>query len=231
MFAPNLENIKFAWANSSNVTTRSIIPFGLCKVFEGYPQKFSEHAIEINGNGKAKYQVFITDSMATPKYLLPKYLSEGEHINLEHEPMLERAADYNIKLKETTVASGDESCSVYPTEIHASYADCIKEENEEMVLPLLGCMVPWLSDKNPCQGPLLRLPRHDELFKILKKICQVGWAGYQYASASCLPPCTTLTAIPRNKNLFTVFHLSRKNHIYINGLKIIPIKALKYCHF
>ena len=200
MFAPNLENIKFEWAKESNVTTRSIIPFGLCKVFEGYPQKFFEHAIEIHGNGKDKeiYHVFITDSMATPKYLLPKYLSEGEHIYMETEPMLEKEADYNIKLKETTVASGDESCSIYPTEIHAGYAECIQEENEEMVMPLLGCMVPWLSDKNPCQGQLVKLPRHDELLKILKKIHQVGWAGYQYDSDSCLPPCTTLTAIPRD---------------------------------
>ena len=217
MFAPNLENIQFQWTNETNVTMRRIIPFGLCKVFEGYPLKLFEHGIKISGKGKETYQVFVMDSMAAPKYLLPKYLSEGEFIHTEIEPMLEKHLDYNIKVKETTVETEDASCLVYPTEIHASYSDCIKEENEGQVLPLLGCMVPWLSDKNPCQGPLIKLPRHDELMKILLKINNEAWAGYQYDSAACLPPCTTLTAMPRNyyKNQLTIlkFYDTKKDMI------------------
>ena len=101
---------------------------------------------------------------------------------------------YRIQLKETSIETGDGSCIEYPNEKHKSYADCVEDELEERILPVLGCMVPWISRKNQCAGLIPRLPIHLDYIKVLRPINDAFWSGLAYQSDNCPQPCSTLSA-------------------------------------
>ena len=82
----------------------------------------------------------------------------GHSLEIKLDPKRAKVKDYNLKLKKTSVLTGDRSCIDYPTDNYKNYADCIEDENEKEIIPELGCMVPWMSAKNQCEGHIKRFP-------------------------------------------------------------------------
>ena len=188
--------------NGPSSNTSTVLPNGQCKHFKGLPREL----LNPKGNYKndvelyiremiidSSYQVFVSDPAAAPKFQLPKPLLTGriEAIAVNHSKILY----YNVILKETQMELDDGSCVNYPNAAgHNSYADCVEEENQRKILPVLGCMPPWLSDKSPCNKPFLMLT--DEHANIQTKIFSIyakSKTGFHYESASCPLPCTQIS--------------------------------------
>ena len=87
----------------------------------------------------------------------------------------------------------DGSCTDYPSQTHQNYAACIDAEMRERILPVLGCMVPWMAQANSCQGPFLRLPEHKDLLDWIFVMVLNSIGGKQYESKKCPLPCKILS--------------------------------------
>ena len=163
LFQSNAENKDLY--SDVNTTSQFLLPFGLCTVAEGLPRKLlikdrNRFTFYIKEDGE--YVVFVSDPAATLPYLLPNPLTTGESMKIGIHPnsVTKRTEYYSVELTERQVKSGDKSCINYPDQAgHASYADCVEDENQRRILPVLGCMVPWMSRKNQCTQPIQRLPK------------------------------------------------------------------------
>ena len=143
-----LDDIEFD-VTDGNISKRFLIPHGLCKVYEGKAPKIY---LQINLRSVKDlfiYHFYVSDPAMVNSFQLPYSLLTGEKIWFETMPnsTLKKYVEYNIQLKETTVRTKDGSCSNYPYHNHASYYNCVGDEMRENILPVLGCMVPWISKK------------------------------------------------------------------------------------
>ena len=100
---------------------------------------------------------------------------------------------YTIKLKLTIDEINDGSCLNYPTPKHQSYAICINMELRNRIMPVLGCMVPWMSSKDQCNNPIPRTSEHAELLKYLSTIITNSWGGIDYTNDACPLPCSLMS--------------------------------------
>ena len=162
LFRSNTENGSI-YANTET-TARLFLPFGLCTTSLGLIKdislrkrnKFSFY-LKKNGN----YVVFISDPSATVHFQLPNPLLTGVSIRIEVSSNVITTSYYSIKIKERQVETGDGSCTKYPDQAgHANYGDCVEDENRRRILPVLGCMVPWISSRDQCKAPLQRSRVH-----------------------------------------------------------------------
>ena len=134
-----------------NVT---IAPIGVCKYYKGLPRNL----LRDNGAWKnaktiyvsdmsSRYRIFVSDPKVAPKFVLPMPLLTGN--------IMEALPDnkslvfyYKVIIKEIQIKLEDGSCTNYPDEHgHESYDKCIEMENRKIIMPVLGCMPPWLSDR------------------------------------------------------------------------------------
>ena len=122
---------------------------------------------------------------------MPYDLSTGDQIKLNTN--LGLGVELRIKLEETITEVNDGSCSYYPTNNHESYAACIDAEMRERILPVFGCMVPWMGQDNSCQGPFARLPEHEGLLDWIFVMVISSMGGKQYESKKCPLPCSILS--------------------------------------
>ena len=100
---------------------------------------------------------------------------------------------YKIKLKLTIDETNDDTCLNYPTPEHQSYAICINTEMRKMSMPVLGCMVPWMSSEDQCANPIPRTSEHDNLIKYLSTIIVDSWGGINVAHSECALPCSLMS--------------------------------------
>ena len=124
---------------------------------------------------------------------MPYYLLTGDQIKLNTITNWGVGVELRITLKETKTEAKDGSCSYYPTNNHESYTACIDAEMREKILPVFGCMVPWMGQSNSCQGPFARLPEHEGLLDWIFVMVIKSMGGKQYESKNCLLPCTILS--------------------------------------
>ena len=128
-----------------------------------------------------------------------------------------------VQLKERRVLTGDGSCATYPgTTGHDSFADCVDEENRKKILPVLGCMVPWMSDRDQCNGLIERLPKHEDLIKWLDFVYAYAKPGFLENYNSCPPPCSMLTAT--GKYLYT--KEKKGNKVKINFEEQVQVESV-----
>ena len=66
-------------------------------------------------------------------------------------------------MTETIVEIDQGTCTKYPDEYHTSYASCVVDRLRAKILPVLGCMVPWMSEEDACSTDIQILPKHREL--------------------------------------------------------------------
>ena len=174
-----------------NITTRFLLPLGLCKIFTG---KFKSH-LDISfkdDKNMSEYFIFVSDPAAAPLFHLPYSLMTGDSMELETRKGVH--VNFNVQLKETSTETGDNTCVDYPSTKHTSYTHCVEEEMRENLFPTLGCMVPWISAKDQCNNPIKRLPAHENIVHWIQGILYGSFGGVPYTSVSCPVPCTLLSA-------------------------------------
>ena len=204
-----------------NLTTKFLIPNGVCYIYEGLPGKYIKVEIEESSD----YTVTVTDPAANTNFRVSDHLMTGDIILVKTDFTTKKINDYHIQLKETSIETRDGSCVEYPNEKHKSYADCVDDELEKRIQPVLGCMVPWLSRKNQCAGLIPRLPIHKDLNAWLINIYVPSWAGTAHQSDTCPPPCTTLSA--QSKYLRTVPKSTmQKDRLMLNFDKNIKVERI-----
>ena len=190
LYSSSLGNvIAYLEDRQENVTTKFLLPYGVCYIMEGNP---GMTRIEIKE--KSDYTIIFTDPAAHTNFRVSDHLMTGDKILVKTDFTTKIAVLYRIQLKETSIETGDGSCIEYPNKKFKSYADCVDDELEKRIQPFLGCMVPWISRKNQCAGLIPRLPIHKDLHSFLETILVPSWAGQAHKSDSCPPPCTTLSA-------------------------------------
>ena len=167
-----------------------LIPYGLCQTFEGMPRDF----VSITVEGSFSYKIFITDPAATTAFQLPYSLMSGEKILMQASKTGPHTwTGYRIKITEKIVETNDGTCIDYPNDNFKSYSDCIDAELQDKILPTLGCMVPLMSEVNPCSQPIPRLAKHEPLIQWIVNISLNSWGNIEYKSDTCLQPCTLMS--------------------------------------
>ena len=196
----HISAVKDVYAEYENVVTRFFVPYGICTVAEGTPSKLlSEERNRFSFYVKkgGNYVVYITDRASALHFQLQRPLTTGDkiHLDIPDNFTMRKIASYNVELTERQVTIRDGSCTKYPDEAgHASYPDCVEDENRRRILPVLGCMVPWMSDEDQCKEAIQRMPKHDDIFKWIQSIYKNTWTGNHYRFSSCPLPCTLVSA-------------------------------------
>ena len=187
----------------TTVKTATVLPNGQCEQYEGPPHELispGEHwknciSLYLNGiNEGSVYYVYVSDPSAAPKFQLPKPLLYGGRIGATTDNQ-SKVYYYNLVLTEKRIELDDGSCVDYPDAAgHDSYADCVEEENRKKILPVLGCMPPWLSGEAPCNKPVLKsTDEHEHIQQWLNSIYSKSKTGFHYEAESCSLPCTQIS--------------------------------------
>ena len=152
IFESEMVNVKRGFANS---TMRFILPYGLCQVAVGPTPDMVQggvNDISIKLKKPGKYIAYILDHSLSTPYQLNSLMSGGSiQIHTVAGSFIKEY--YTVDLKEQHFLETSEDCTVYPDKYgHATYAQCIEEENREKMLPLVGCLPPWMSNIDQCTG-------------------------------------------------------------------------------
>ena len=110
------------------------------------------------------YYVFVSDPTITNH--LQTYDARDtirQTINIQGGKYVE----HRIKLKETEKLVNDGTCVKYPYRNYANYGDCVDAEVRARILPVRGCIPPWMTNIDQCLEPIPRLPQHEDLLRWL----------------------------------------------------------------
>ena len=130
----------------------TITPIGVCKYYKGLPRNLVrgtgawKHARQFYlSDVSSRYRIYISDPNAAPKFVLPMPLLTGDI--MEALPDNKGVVFYHkVIIKEIQIKLEDGSCTNYPDEHgHESYDKCIEMENRRNIMPVLGCMPPFLN--------------------------------------------------------------------------------------
>ena len=188
---------------SRNTTSHFFLPFGLCTTVTGHLKDILDNdkrSIKFYMKSPGKYIIFISDDAAILNFQLPYPLMTGERIKIsipeiqDSNHRTRQKEYYSVQIFETVDNSGKGLCTNYPTQKFTSYANCVEKENRRMILPVLGCMVPWMSDKDTCRTPIPRLPAHQDVISWLKQTYQYAFTGFNFRSMACRLPCHLLSS-------------------------------------
>ena len=95
-------------------------------------------------------QVFITDKK------LNTYFAFDQSTHMEYRIVLKEPGKYDFHVDVNLFSQFDprnpESCREYHEN---DYQNCRDQEVRNLVEPLLGCMPPWISPNNVCQGNII----------------------------------------------------------------------------
>ena len=179
--------------NDNAPVTKFLLPTGVCKVLKVYPTSSLDVYVDI---ADGSYIITVSDPAFSSSFMLSDHLMTGERILSKPKSAVETKvySNYRIQLTETRTQTNDGSCTHYPNNEHESFFNCVEGEMEGNVLPVLGCMIPWMSSKDQCTGLISRLPAHQDLYKWLSPFIRSSWKSQGYFSDRCLPPCSVLSA-------------------------------------
>ena len=129
-----------------------ILPYGHCKQIENIKNL---EKIYIHTN-TTDLKIFVTDPAKSYYYRLSETSIEGDSLHLAPDLnfTIKHRLKYTLELEETHLDKDKEGehCDDYGAGTYATYADCIEIKMRERFIPLLGCMPPWMSPTNQCQG-------------------------------------------------------------------------------
>ena len=137
------------------------------------------------------YFVQISDPTVTNLFQFPDSFLTGDRITIKADNV-KKYAVYNVRFKEVITETNDGSCTDYPTSRYSNYSDCIDTAIREEMLPVLGCMVPWISNKDLCKQPLVRGPENKALDALLRNIVWNSFGGIHYEHPLCPLPFAVL---------------------------------------
>ena len=203
---------------SKNTTNHFYLPFGFCTTVKGILEDILDNfrrQISFYIKTPGEYIIFISDDAAILHFQLPYPLMTGERLKIS----IPEDADYikkvyhSVQVYETKDASGKELCTTYPTAKYKSYTDCVEKENRRRIMPALGCMVPWMSAKDTCKKPFLRMPDHDDVIDWIKQTYKYSWTGFKFRSKTCRLSCHLISTHAK-------YHHTHKQTMYDNKLTI-----------
>ena len=152
IFKSEMVHVKRGFVNS---TMRFILPYGFCQVAVGPTPDIihkgtNDILIEIKKPGQ--YTVYISDqALSTPHQI--NSLMSGTRVKIHTQTGSYIREYFRVHLKEENLLDTNKDCTAYPDKSgHVSYAQCIEEENRSKMLPLVGCLAPWMSNKDQCTG-------------------------------------------------------------------------------
>ena len=98
---------------------------------------------------------------------------------------------YSLQLQEVVRTDVGWMCQLYgPDQPYISYAACVEAEDRRTILPVLGCMPPWMSATDQCTGLRHNSLAYQKMLPRLRVRVQQGFSFVPYVSpSSCLPPC------------------------------------------
>ena len=199
-FYPSENGEKNIYASFRDTFTRFMLPYGFCTVAEGKLTKLTSgdpKRISVYLKKAGKYSVFISDFASALHFQLHEPFINGDSISIEILPdfALRKRVRYLIELTEREVKTQDGSCTHYPDKAgRTSYLDCIEEANRRRMIPVLGCMVPWISGKDQCKGVLKRLPKHNDMLNWIRSLYRHAHSGSYFHFSPCLLPCKLVSA-------------------------------------
>ena len=219
LFNPGLEDVYFD-KNIEAIKNKFLLPHGVCKFFEGTPGK----SIAIDIAERSDYTVTVTDPAAAVHFRLADHMMTGDIIKVQTDLTKQVIVNYLIQLTETSIETGDGSCIEYPNKHYKTFADCVDDELKDIISPVLGCMVPWISKSDMCYGLIQKLPKHDYILEKLFSIILSSWTGQAHQSDTCVPQCKRMSA--NSKYLSTRASFISKDRIYLNFDENIKVKRI-----
>ena len=192
LYTSGTENVKFR-LNDNDTVTKFLLPVGVCKILQVYPT--SKQDVEIEAKD-GLYTITVSDPAYSSNFQLSDHLMTGDKILSKQDSTEGNKiySDYRIQLTERIKNTKDGSCTEYPNENYQSFHDCVAQEMEGKVLPVLDCMIPWMSPNNQCTGPIRKRPAHQDLYTWLGLFIRSAWKLQGHLSDDCLPPCSILSA-------------------------------------
>ena len=130
--------------------------------------------------------------------------------------------DFQVKLTENRKETEDGSCMNYPSAEHQSYTACVDEELRGLVVPTLGCMIPWMSEQNRCTGHLARLPKYQKIEQWLTDVVNDARRGIQYKSTQCPLPCNLLSA----ESSYLLSGKSYRNFVFLHLQDYVKVERI-----
>ena len=160
-------------------------------MYEGPAVEYMVIYLKTDEKSSADYFVKISDPTVTNLFQFPDSFLTGDRITIKADNV-KKFVDYNVRFKEVRVETKIGSCTDYSTSRYSNYSDCIDTAIREEMLPVLGCMVPWISNRDLCKQPLSRGPKNEALDVWLDKIVLNAFGGIHYVHPSCPLPCSVL---------------------------------------
>ena len=169
------------------------------KAFNGFCRKLDNELLDIKKSFRitfsymSGFQVFIADPGKSLHYMIHPDTLQGDNIL----SWIGNRRFYSIEIEEIIWNEESGECTNYGTgKKFDSYADCIANEHEKFLKPILGCMVPWLvAPDHPgiCKGRVnLTKENHQKYFKTIDEIYRTRAFRIMEQSKACLKPCTEI---------------------------------------
>ena len=176
-----------------------LLPFGICSIVKELPIRFLHNGMLktwIHFKDEGEYMIYILDPASALNYQIPINQMTGDRPRISVKAGNSIKKYYSVQLKDTTIMSGDEkSCANYPdSHGHESFASCVDADNSKKIKPLLGCMMPWISSTDQCQGHIAPTQDHNDFKQWINLLYEHAKPGILLHYASCLPPCNVVTA-------------------------------------
>ena len=178
---------------------------GFCRQFD-HPSIDLHQATEIHISALTHYQVFLADPSLFVHYMIHSESLKGDQL----ETWDNQHNYYSIELEEVHWNPDSGECMVYGTteSVYASFADCIASEHEEMLTPILGCMVPWLTRPNSstiCKGKIHVSPvNYTKFSQTIDELYRTKPYRTIKQSKNCLKPCDEVRATSARKSFKSV---------------------------
>ena len=210
LFKNNNKDLEFE--DHINVTDLFILPQGHCKRlrfnFTGHG-KIDPVKITIKNESTASFEVFITDMSKQMWFKIDETSFTGDIIDFDIAQDVKKHKFYEVKINEYN--SYPSHCKEY--ENIYDYAICIASTDASNIIPVLGCLPPWMTfmEHLQCKTPKRVNQKQYEALEFFKNMDYV-LAGLDYTSTACTNPCRAVTIDSR---LYRIFKPTKENRIYI----------------
>ena len=136
----------------------------------------------------------VTDPARALYYRPAEVTMSGDRIYqtvLQANSTMKECKMYELHMKQMHWLKDQFQCTEYGQEgsKYDSYAACVEEEDRREILPLLNCMIPWMSASDHCTKILNKTPEHALIRGAVKSRLLKALAYVEYLSEACLPPC------------------------------------------
>ena len=185
IFDSNFESLKFI----SNVTTKDIfvLPQGHCKqIVSINERRVTRLHVEIESGA---FQVFFTDKRRNLHFKIDETTFSGDPIFLETSSDIRQHRFYEVRFTED-IRGEKVFCRSYPTGEFQSFKECNLASDDENIMPVLGCVPPWMSPRNKCNETVtVPASKFDRLAFAQQSNIDLIRAGLSYSSRSCKGEC------------------------------------------